>query len=74
MLNRQDIDTIEDMIKGLPPEFRQEVFDFVEFLKEKKIRRRQKKLRMTWAGALKEFREQFTSLELQKKAIEWWGD
>lgn len=25
------------------------------------------------AGALSEFREQFTSLDLQKKALEWWG-
>jgi len=26
------------------------------------------------AGALREYRDQFTALELQKKALEWWGD
>ncbi len=66
--------TLEEMIQELPPELQQEVKDFVEFLLEKKVHRKQKKLRMTWAGALREFRDQFTSLELQKKALEWWGD
>ena len=32
------------------------------------------RLRLDWAGALSEFREQFTSLDLQKKALEAWGD
>lgn len=66
--------TIEEKIRELPPELQQEVEDFVEFLLKTKVRRKQKKLRMTWAGALREFRDQFTSLELQKKALEWWGD
>jgi hypothetical protein len=65
---------LEEMIKELPPELQQEVRDFAEFLLETKVRRKQKKLRMTWAGGLREFRDQFTSLELQKKALEWWGD
>jgi hypothetical protein len=29
---------------------------------------------MDWAGALSEYRDRFTSLELQKEALEWWGD
>jgi hypothetical protein len=29
---------------------------------------------MDWAGGLREYRDQFTSLQLQKKALEWWGD
>ena len=66
--------TIEEMIKELPPELQKEVEDFVEFLLKTKVCRKQKKLRMTWAGALPEFRDQFTSLELQKKTLEWWGD
>jgi hypothetical protein len=56
--------TIEELIKELPPELQQEVSDFAQFLLD----------RMTWAGGLREFRDQFTSLELQKKALEWWGD
>lgn len=66
--------TVEELIKQLPPELQQEVRDFAQFLLDTKVRPKQKKLRMTWAGALREFRDQFTSLELQKKALEWWGD
>ncbi len=66
--------TLEEMVKELPPESQDEVRDFVEFLLSKKRKRKQKYLRMDWAGALREYRDQYTSLELQKKALEWWGD
>jgi hypothetical protein len=64
---------LEELIRELPPELQQEVCDFAQFLLAKKLRPRRRKLRMAWAGALHEFRGQFTSLELQKKALEWWG-
>ncbi|MBM4046293.1 MAG: DUF2281 domain-containing protein [Planctomycetes bacterium] len=66
--------TIEDMMKQLPPELQEEVRDFAQFLLERKARPKQKNLRLTWAGGLREFRDRFTALELQKKALEWWGD
>lgn len=66
--------TLEDLIKELPPELLQEVHDFAKFLFETKVHPRHSKLRMNWAGALAEFRGQYTSLELQRKALEWWGD
>ena len=66
---------IEELMKELPSELQQEVQDFAQYLVDTKVRRRKrKKLRLTWAGGLSEFRDQFTSLELQKKALEWWGD
>ena len=70
----ESMSTVEELIRQLPPELQQEVHDFAQFLLDTKVRPKQKKLRMTWAGALREFRDQFTSLELQKKALEWWGD
>ncbi len=30
--------------------------------------------KQNWAGALKEFRDQYTSIELQKKSLDWWTD
>lgn len=66
--------SIEEVMRQLPPELQQEVLDFAHYLLDTKVRRKQKKLRMTWAGGLREFRDQYTSLELQKKALEWWGD
>lgn len=66
--------TLRELVEQLPLDLQQEVRDFVEFLLDKKVHRRQKKLRLTWAGALREYRNQFSSLELQKKALEWWED
>ncbi|HGE72370.1 TPA: DUF2281 domain-containing protein [Candidatus Poribacteria bacterium] len=65
---------IEELMEKLPPDLQQEVYDFAQFLLERKIQPKQKRLRMDWAGGLSEFRDKFTSLELQKKALEWWGD
>lgn len=61
-------------MKQLPPELQQEVVDLAQFLVQKRISKRGRKLRQDWAGALSEYRDQYTSLELQKKALEWRGD
>lgn len=65
---------LETLIKQLPKDLQEEVKDFVEFLLRKQRNKVSKKLKQDWAGALKEYREQYTSLELQKKALEWRGD
>jgi hypothetical protein len=65
---------IDGLMEKLPPELQDEVYDFAQFLLEKKTQPKQKRLRMDWAGGLSEFRDKFTSLELQKKALEWWND
>jgi hypothetical protein len=68
------IKPLEELVKELPPDCKEEVRDFVEFLLERRGRKRGGKLRQDWAGALKDYRDQYTSLELQKKALEWRGD
>ncbi|MCR4292125.1 MAG: DUF2281 domain-containing protein [Candidatus Kuenenia sp.] len=66
--------SLEEMIKKLPPEYKQEVEDFVEFIFQKHVKKTGRRLRLDWAGGLKEYKNKYTSLELQKKALEWWGD
>ncbi|MBM3314120.1 DUF2281 domain-containing protein [candidate division WOR-3 bacterium] len=66
--------TIEEVIKKtaeLPEALQQEVADFVEFLSQRRARPRRKKLRLDWAGGLKDLRDKYTSVELQHKASEW---
>lgn len=65
---------LEEMIRQLPPELQREVADFVQFLLEKRGPKAGKPLRQDWAGALREYRDQYTSMGLQKKALEWRGD
>jgi hypothetical protein len=65
---------LDQMVKDLPPEIQEEVRDFVEFLLEKRIRKQQAKPKLDWAGALRELRDEYTSVDLQHKALQWWGD
>lgn len=66
--------TLKELVEQLPPDLQEEARIFVEFLLEKRAERKGVKLRQDWAGALRDYRDQYTSLELQKKALEWRGD
>jgi hypothetical protein len=65
---------LEELIKNLPPDLHSEAEDFLEFLLAKRARKPQGPLKLDWRGALRDFRERYTSVELQHKAQEWWGD
>ncbi len=66
--------SIDERIKNLPPALKKEVDEFVNGLLKKRRKKNGKKLRQDWAGTLRDYRDQYTSLELQKKALEWRGD
>jgi hypothetical protein len=65
---------LEKLIQGLPPDLKKEVEDFIQFLLSKRAQKAGKKLRQDWGGALKEYRQRYDAVELQKKALEWRGD
>ena len=62
--------TTEELVRELPTELQEEVRDFVVFLTEKKSNKTRSKPRFEWEGALKEMREEYTSVELQHKISE----
>jgi nucleoid DNA-binding protein len=66
--------SLEELFKELPPQSRAQVIDFAEFLVKRRKRKPGRKLRQTWAGALSEYRDQYTSRQLQKLALEWRSD
>ncbi len=66
--------SVEERIKQLPPELQQEVEDFVQCLIERRARKSKGQLKLDWRGALRELRDQHTSVQLQHKVLEWWGD
>ena len=66
--------TLDTLVKELPPVSQSEVRDFVEFLLAKRKRKSVGKLRQNWAGALSDYREEYSSLDLQKKALDWRTD
>ena len=69
-----EIKPLDELLKELPADSQAEVRDFVESLIRKRQRQPNGHLRQNWAGALEDYRKQFTSLELQKKSLDWRGD
>lgn len=57
-----------NLIEELPEELKEEVKDFVRFLLQKE---KKKKLKLNWRGKLSKYKNDFTSLELQKKSLVW---
>ena len=55
----------------MPPGIQQEVEDFADFILKKRDRKTEHILRQDCVGALSDLKGQFSSLELQKKALEW---
>jgi hypothetical protein len=67
--------TLVEKIGELSPTYQQEVEDFVDFLAEKKKHKEKKgQFTFSWAGALKDMRDEYTSVELQHKILEWWEE
>ena len=64
---------LQTLVKELPPELHEDVISYVESILPKK-KAKNKYLRQDWAGALKGHYDEYTSVELQKKALEWWED
>lgn len=65
------MDTIEQKLKRLPKNLQREVSNYIDFLLTKKKVNSQRKPKLSWIGGLKEYREQYSALDLQKKALEW---
>ncbi len=65
------IATLPELVQSLPSEMQQEVQDFIEFLLAKRKQRPRGKPTFEWAGALKDLRDQYTSVELEHKISDW---
>jgi len=63
--------TLKELVEQLPSDVQQEVRDFVEFLLEKRGKKPKGKPKFDWAGALKDLRDQYTSVQLQHQIAEW---
>lgn len=62
---------LAELVEELPPHAQKEVRDFVEFLVAKHGHQSEDKLRQDWAGALHDYRDHYSALELEQKALEW---
>jgi hypothetical protein len=57
-------------IVNLPSELKYRKVEII-ILPAEKREKKKKRLSQNWANSLSDYRSQYTSLELQKKALEW---
>lgn len=62
---------LEELVKEVPPELTDEVIDFIQFLLTKHAKKPQGQATFGWAGALRDWRHQFTSVTLQHQILKW---
>ncbi len=65
------LETIEQKIEKLPKALQREVLNYIDYLLTRKVNKKKKKAKLDWIGGLKEYRDQNTALDLQRKALEW---
>ena len=62
---------LEKKFIRLSPNLQKEGMDFIDFLLQREEKRRKRKPKLDWIGGLKDFRDKYTSLELQHKISDW---
>lgn len=62
---------VQEKLQQLSAQQQAEVIDFIEFLLSKKPPKPKTKMKLDWAGCLKDLRDQYTSVELQKEVNRW---
>ena len=65
---------LEELIKELPPELHQEAEDYISFLIEKRAKKPKGDLKLDWIGALEDMSDQYSSVEMQHKILDWWDE
>ena len=64
-------ESLEGLMSALPPNLQDEVKDFAASLLERQRGKSAGPLRQDWAGALRVHGKTYTSVDLQKKSLEW---
>ncbi len=68
-------DVLEKKIKQLSTEEQEQVIKFIdEIVNHKNDSFSKYKPTFNWAGGLEELKDKYTSVQLQKKATEWWTE
>ena len=63
------INSIEAKISQLSPGLLEELERYLDYLINKRVARKPRKLKQDWAGGLKEIK--LSAIDLQKKALDW---
>ena len=66
--------SLDDKIRELPPQLQQEVESFIQSLSERAKAKETVQPRLDWRGALQELSGEYSSVDLQHQALDWWNE
>jgi Protein of unknown function (DUF2281) len=70
MVEVESMKSLDDKIRELPPELQQEVESFIQSLAARTKPQDITQLRLDWRGALQELSTEYSSVDLQHKALD----
>ena len=65
------LQTVQEKFEKLSQQRQAEVIDFIDFLLIREAPKPRAKMKLDWAGALEDMRDEYTSVELQRQANIW---
>jgi hypothetical protein len=65
------LQTIQEKAQQLSPQQQAEVVEFINSILNREAPKPRTKMKLDWAGCLKDLRDQYTSVELQKEVNRW---
>jgi hypothetical protein len=66
------VDAVEPVLKKMPPDVQRRVLKYIEALSARALRKRHGTMKFSWAGACADMNKEYTSVQLQKKILDWW--
>jgi hypothetical protein len=68
----QRAQSLDELVRSLPVELQQEVYNFAKYLADTKTSKARHKFKFDWEGDLGDLREQFSSVDLQHDILNEW--
>jgi hypothetical protein len=66
------VDAVEPVLKKMPPDMQRKVLKYIEALSARTHEKRHGTMKFAWAGACADINNEYTSVQLQKKILDWW--
>lgn len=66
------VDAVEPVLKKMPPDVQRRALRYIEALSARAQKKRHGTMKFAWAGACADVKEEYTSVQLQKKILDWW--
>jgi hypothetical protein len=63
--------TLEELVRRVPPEYQDQLRNYVESLLATEPVGQRSRPQFAWAGALRDLRDRYTSVELQHRIARW---